>query len=127
MKLLIDVNLSPKWVPALAEHGISARHWTNLGACDAPDTEIMAWAREHDHIVFTHDLDFGTLLALTYAKGPSVIQVRTQDILPASLAQTVVTALREFEEDLAAGALLTIDETKLRIRLLPLRRDITED
>ena len=31
----------------------------------------MAWAREHGFVVFTHDLDFGHLLALTHAAGMS--------------------------------------------------------
>jgi len=48
----------------------------------------MAWAREHVHVVFTHDLDFGTLLALTRASGPSVIQVGSQDVLPEHLEQS---------------------------------------
>lgn len=42
----------------------------------------MAWARANDYIVFTHDLDFGAMLALTNAESPSVIQVRTQDVTP---------------------------------------------
>lgn len=42
----------------------------------------MAWARANDRIVFTHDLDFGRLLALAGRVGPSVMQVRTQDVLP---------------------------------------------
>jgi predicted nuclease of predicted toxin-antitoxin system len=45
----------------------------------------MAWARENGHVVLTHDLDFGTLLALTRANGPSVVQVRAQDVLPQHL------------------------------------------
>jgi hypothetical protein len=32
----------------------------------------MAWARANGHVVFTHDLDFGTTLALTHAADPSV-------------------------------------------------------
>lgn len=48
---------------------------------------VMGWARENGHVVFTHDLDFGTLLALTRASGPSVVQVRAHDVLP-SLQQT---------------------------------------
>ena len=33
----------------------------------------MDWALRHDYIVFTHDLDFGTMLALSHATGPSVL------------------------------------------------------
>jgi predicted nuclease of predicted toxin-antitoxin system len=27
MKLLVDMNLSPDWVPLLATHGWEVRHW----------------------------------------------------------------------------------------------------
>ena len=60
----------------------------------------MAWAREHQHVVFTHDLDFGTLLALTRATGPSVMQVRAHDVLPEHLEHVVVTAIREYQTEL---------------------------
>jgi len=78
MKILIDMNLSPEWVREFKFHDIEAVHWSAVGKFDAPDNIIMDWARKYDHIVFTHDLDFGTALALTKAEKPSVMQVRTQ-------------------------------------------------
>ncbi len=63
MKLLLDLNLSPDWLPLLRERGFEAVHWSEVGDGRAPDAEIMRWAREHEHVVFTHDLDFGILLA----------------------------------------------------------------
>ena len=45
MKLLVDMNLSPRWIAWLAEAGIEAAHWSTLGAKNAPDSEIMAYAR----------------------------------------------------------------------------------
>jgi predicted nuclease of predicted toxin-antitoxin system len=63
----------------------------------------MAWSREHQHIVFTHDLDFGTLLALTRASGPGVVQVRAQDVLSEHLEPIVVGAIRRDEAQLQKG------------------------
>src|SRR5690606_41682908 len=80
MKILIDMNLSPEWVDEFKKHGIAAVHWTSVGKFDAPDVLLMEWARNSGYIIFTHDLDFGTALALTNAEKPSVIQVRTQDV-----------------------------------------------
>jgi len=65
MKLLVDMNLSPRWVTAFAQEGITALHWSTLGAPDATDVEIMALARHDDWVVITHDLDFGSILAAT--------------------------------------------------------------
>ena len=80
----------------------------------------MAWARERGYVVFTHDLDFGTLLALTRAHGPSVIQVRAQDVLPKHLEGAVATAIRTYESQLQRGTLVTIDEARGKIRMLPI-------
>lgn len=122
MKVLIDMNLSPDWVAALAEREIDSIHWSSVGKADVKDSEIMQYARRGGFVVFTHDLDFGTILALTQATSPSVIQVRSQDILPGRLAQRLIAVLREYDNILEQGALIVIDETRDRVRLLPLRR-----
>jgi len=114
------MNLSPEWVPYLRAHGCEAIHWSTLGAHTAPDTEIMQWARDNACAVFTHDLDFSILLALSKAGGPSVIQVRAQDVSPAHLGPLVVAALRAHGEALERGALLNVDEAKSRVRILPI-------
>lgn len=89
MRLLVDMNLSPQWVPALQRNGWPAAHWSTVGDPRAPDQDIFNWAREHEYVIVTHDLDFGTLLALTHAAGPSVLQLRTQDVLLQHLASLI--------------------------------------
>ncbi len=120
MLILVDMNLSPSWVPFLAEHGWQAVHWSTIGDITAPDKELMEWAACNGHIVLTHDLDFGTLLALTHRTGPSVIQARTENVLPNHLGPWIVAALRQHETDLLRGALVTVDEKRCRTRVLPL-------
>lgn len=120
LRILVDMNLSPEWLAALNQQGWAAVHWSAIGDPKAEDHAILAWARNNGHIVFTNDLDFGTLLALTHANGPSVVQARTQDLLPDRLGPSLFAALRQFESELLAGALLVIDETRNRVRILPL-------
>ena len=79
----------------------------------------MEWASIHDYIFFTHDLDFGALLAATQAQSPSVIQVRSQDTFPEHLAEFVIPTIEKFQTLLASGALITIDETRSRVRIPP--------
>ena len=57
VKLLVDMKLSPDWVPLLVDHGWSAVHWSDLGDPGASDRAIMEWAVTHEYVVFTHDLD----------------------------------------------------------------------
>jgi predicted nuclease of predicted toxin-antitoxin system len=122
MKILVDMNLSPDWVEVFARHGLSALHWTAVGDPRAEDPVLMQWARDNGYVVFTHDLDFGTLLALTQAESPSSIQVRTQDVTPQYLEAIVIGALKNYESLLEAGALIVLDEGKSRARILPLSK-----
>ena len=85
VRLVVDMNLSVEWITELTRHGWSAIHWSTVGDPRADDITIMAWAVENGDVVFTHDLDFGTTLALTHATGPSVLQVRGQNVLPEHL------------------------------------------
>lgn len=119
MKILLDMNLSPVWVEFLQSHGFHVVHWSSVGDPRAPDHQLMAWATDHGHVLFTHDLDFGVLLALTHATSPSVIQVRVQDPIPDVIGHDVVRVLRLREDLLRAGALVTIDKGKDRVRVLP--------
>ena len=119
MKLLLDMNLSPDWAPVFIQAGWHTAHWSSVGDPRATDHDIMQWALENGYIVFTHDLDLGALLATTRAQGPSVIQIRTQDILPQSLGDRMTRIIRQYEATLAQGALITIDDAKARVRILP--------
>jgi len=121
-QIVIDMNLSIEWVAAFAVRGWTAVHWSTIGDIRAPDHEIMAWAVDHGVIVFTHDLDFGTILATTQATAPSVIQVRAQNILPEHLADLVCSALDKYADEIHQGAIVVVNEQNRRVRLLPLRR-----
>jgi predicted nuclease of predicted toxin-antitoxin system len=120
MKFLIDMNLSPLWVNFPAEHGFEATHWSKVGHAGAADTEIFDFAAAGNWIVFAHDLDFGNLLAALRTSKPSVLQVRTQDVLPSAMGDMVLRAIRRAEPQLTAGAIVTVDSLRHRIRLLPL-------
>jgi predicted nuclease of predicted toxin-antitoxin system len=119
LKILVDMSLSPTWVPLLARHQHSAVHWSAVGNLSADDPSIMVWAMSAGYVVFTHDLDFGTILALTHAIGPSVIQIRTQDVLPDAAGPQVLAALAQHEAELTAGAIVVIDAARMRVRVLP--------
>ncbi len=121
LKILLDMNLSPHWVSIFMKYGWTSIHWYTVGDHRATDRTIMEWALKNDYIVFTYDLDFGTMLALTHATGPSVIQIRGKDILSENIEKLVITALRQYETELEAGALVVIDENTNRVRILPIK------
>jgi predicted nuclease of predicted toxin-antitoxin system len=120
MRFLIDMNLSPLWVGFFAEKGFDSLHWSDVGKHTAPDSEIMDYAAANHMIVFTHGLDFGALLANRKTTQPSVIQIRTQDVLPSAIGDIILRALHTSRSQLEAGALVTVDPNRHRIRLLPI-------
>ncbi len=60
------------------------------------------------------------MLALTKASKPSVIQVRTQNMYSKWFITEILAVLKEFKDELLHGSILTIDENKSRIRILPI-------
>ena len=122
MKILVDMNLSPFWADFLTGNGIEAVHWSSIGLPDAPDTEIISYAKIHDFAVLTNDLDFGFILAITLGKKPSVIQTRTGALGPDRIGDIVVSAIKRLATDIDRGALITIDSRKTRVALLPLSK-----
>jgi predicted nuclease of predicted toxin-antitoxin system len=90
LRLVIDVNLSPDWAAA------------------------------EGYAVFSHDLDFSTMRALTHAGKPSLIQLRGPKVLPEQISELLIASIRRFQVDLEAGALLLIEPGRSRVRVLPL-------
>jgi predicted nuclease of predicted toxin-antitoxin system len=122
VKLLVDMNLSPSWVDRLARQGFEAVHWSTIGAATAPDVEILTWVNEQAFVLITNDLDFSAILAASGGASPSVVQIRTQDLLSDVVVSIVAKALDAHRDDVERGALLSIDEAGTRVRVLPLRR-----
>jgi predicted nuclease of predicted toxin-antitoxin system len=66
----------------------------------------------------TRDLDFGSILAITRTAGPSVVQVRMQDVLSYRFISLISAAVKQFEAELRAGALVIVDEDRSGVRVL---------
>jgi predicted nuclease of predicted toxin-antitoxin system len=120
MKLLVDMNLSPKFADFLACGDITSTHWSTAGAATATDSEIVDYALQNDYVIVTCDLDFSAILSVTHGKKPSIVQVRTRYMPLNSLADIVIRSIIQNIDDLNSGAILTIDAKKSRSRLLPL-------
>jgi len=122
VKILIDMNLSPNWVPLLEAEGFESVHWSIVGDPRASDRTILQWALTNHYVIFTNDLDFSAILAATQAAAPSVIQIRGQDVLPTSIGSLVIDVLKQFDSVLEAGALISVDESRARVRILPITK-----
>jgi predicted nuclease of predicted toxin-antitoxin system len=120
MRLLIDMNMSPDLCARFRAAGHEAVHWSTIGAANAPDKAIVDYAKAQGLVVLTHDLDFGAILAATRAEGPSVVQIRTEDAMSDRFVALVSATLTRFEAELSTGALVIVDESRSRVRVLPM-------
>ncbi|MBL7945866.1 MAG: DUF5615 family PIN-like protein [Flavobacteriales bacterium] len=121
MKFMVDVCLSPAVVERLNEVGVHAVHWSSVGRVDETDLVIMEWCASHDHTLITADTDFAHLLALMRTRTPSVLILRTADHAPSTVVPLILQVIVQWEAELDAGCLVSVDETKARLRNLPIR------
>jgi predicted nuclease of predicted toxin-antitoxin system len=122
MRVLIDVNLTPRWVGYLIGAGHEAVHWSLIGSVSAKDREICEYCRLHHHVLLTNDLDFPQILAHTRDAAPSVILLRGEPLVPESRGPALLSAIEVCQREIGRGAIVTLDwSDKPRARVLPLR------
>ena len=85
------------------------------------DPEIMKFAKNNNFVLLTQDLDFTNLLAAPMSIQPSVVQIRAENAALDIIGKTLVHALRQMETALNEGVLVTINTSKVRINILPVK------
>jgi predicted nuclease of predicted toxin-antitoxin system len=119
MKLLLDQGTPRSAAALLRRAGYDATHTGEIGLAEAEDEEILAKALEEGRTVVTLDADFHALLALSQAKGPSVIRVRIEGLRAEPLVDLLQDVIQKGEADLKSGAMISVQESRIRIRRLP--------
>lgn len=121
IRLIIDMNLTPRWAEYLRGGGYDCIHWSQVRIANAPDEEICEYARERACVAVTNDLDFPQILAHTKNGSPSVVLLRGQPLIPEVRGSALLAALRRCKAQLEAGAILTLDWSgRPRARVLPI-------
>lgn len=80
---------------------------------------MLKKAVQQGRIVITCDLDFADLLALGAHTLPSVILLRHYNQTPGSVTPRLLQVLTECQDALTSGAIVTVEETRYRLRRLP--------
>ncbi|MEZ4650200.1 MAG: DUF5615 family PIN-like protein [Candidatus Eisenbacteria bacterium] len=120
MNFLADVNVSRRVVEALRKRGLTIVRVPEVMDPRATDSEIISEARRRAAIVISFDQDFSAILAVTGVAHPSLLNLRVTDFNVDRLVATIAAAIQATESDLLAGAIVTIDDSSVRVHRLPL-------
>lgn len=120
MKLLADMNVSRRVVEKLREEGLDVARVSEVMSVRATDAEILIEAERRGAIILSHDQDFSTLLASSGARSPSLVNLRVSDVDVQRLTQLILGVLQSAGDELASGAVVTVDDARVRIRRLPI-------
>ena len=123
LRLLADMHISPRTVRDLSAAGLDVVRVSDVLAASSPDPDILAFAREHDRVLITQDLDFSALLAFGGHSRPSVVTLRLRHAPPSLVTRRVLDVVAALSEELGNGAIISVDETSARYRPLPMAGD----
>lgn len=122
MKLLLDQGLPQSTAALMREMGVDSLHVAEIGASTASDADILQIAQKQGRTVVTLDADFHALLALSGSTSPSVIRIRIEGLRAEALASVLSEVLHLCKEDMAHGAMITVQRKRIRTKRLPLVR-----
>ncbi|MBK6460844.1 MAG: DUF5615 family PIN-like protein [Myxococcales bacterium] len=119
MELLADVNVSARVVARLRAAGIHIVRVPEIMDARSTDVEIIAEAVRRGATVISHDQDFTTILAVSGATKPSLINVRVSHADSERLAGQLEAVVAKEADELRSGAIVTIDDGGVRVHRLP--------
>jgi predicted nuclease of predicted toxin-antitoxin system len=120
MKFMLDMGISPKTAVFLRNLGYDGIHLHDLKSDRSTDPAVLQMARNEERILLTHDLDFGELIAASGGNAPSVIIFRLRNMNPKNVNRFLNGIITEHRDALEKGAIVSVTEGRVRVRLLPL-------
>lgn len=120
MRLIADLHIAPRTVEYLKTLGHDVLRVPEVLPATAPDTEIITYAAQDRRTILTQDLDFSAEIALSGQTYPSVILLRLSSSRIESVNKVLMDVLSGLEQDVLDGALITVEDHRVRCRRLPL-------
>jgi predicted nuclease of predicted toxin-antitoxin system len=118
IKIILDQGLPRSTAAILRSRGWDVVHVGEVDLRDAKDIEILQFAYENERTVVTLDADFHALLMVNRRKSPSVVRLRLEGLKGEELAEVLENILKEDSDDLAQGAMVTVNRNAIRVHRL---------
>ncbi|MEN6451569.1 MAG: DUF5615 family PIN-like protein [Thermoguttaceae bacterium] len=123
MRFLCDMGVSRKVSAWLRSHGHDSSHLGEEGLARLPNGKIFAKGIAEKRVVLTCDLDFGEIAALAGDLVTSVVVFRLRNTRADHVIERLSIVLDKAAEPLTNGAIVIVEESRLRIRELPMRAE----
>jgi len=120
MRFLADMGVSMRVVDWLRSKGHDVLHLRDEGLQRLANGKIFQKAKQEDRVVVTFDLDFGEIVAASESRIVSVVLFRLRNSRSPHVISRLEIALNESSQELAEGAILVVEESRHRIRRLPI-------
>ena len=120
ISILLDQGLPRSAASVLRDEGWNVLHTGDIGLSRSTDRQILEYAQREERVIITLDSDFHTILALENASAPSVIRIRLEGLRGPDLALLIKRIWPKIEPQVKKGAMVTITESGIRIRNIPL-------
>lgn len=120
LKFLANMNISPMTVEDLKKLGWDVVRVPDVMDKRSKDVQILTYARRHNRVIITQDLDFSSLLALSGYEKSSVINLRVENARPDFITNRIIEIVNELETELDEGIVVSVDEISARYRNLPI-------
>lgn len=122
MRILADMGVDVRLINWLRQHGHDAKHLRDEGLHRMPNGEIFAKAISENRTIITFDLGFGEIIALAKGQKASVILFRLHNTRTSHLIDRLATVLADSTDALDRGAVVVVEESRHRVRYLPVGR-----
>ncbi|TDI40439.1 MAG: hypothetical protein E2P02_16965 [Acidobacteria bacterium] len=120
LRFLADMGVSWRVVEWLRAQGYDAKHLRDEGLERLEDADIFSKAHEESRVVLTFDLDFGEIAALTGGRVANIVVFRLRNTRTPFVIERLSSVLQESLGALTEGSIIAIEDSRHRIRRLPI-------
>ena len=120
MRFLADMGVAMRIAQWLREQDHQVVHLREENLHRMPDVDVFRKAATEGPILLTFDLDFAEIVALSGAKSVSVVLFRLHNTRASHVIERLKSVLHETVQSLETGAIVVVEENRLRVRRLPM-------